>query len=189
MSTYESDESAILRAHKDWWDANYGLDIPKMQTVFPVGDESYLMYNLNGHPYFGLDELTTLWTYYRNHIDVGVSDVRIQRLDISGDMAYLACEVVFPSRYRQDPTDGTVVADYYGVDGGAPIRATEVYKRDDGAGAPTWTMWHFHCSTLPPAEELRPAFNDNYASRGLGYTPWGNTSSGGFAEAPKVADQ
>jgi hypothetical protein len=179
MSTYESDEAAILKAHTDWWEANHGLDIPLMQTAFPVGDEAYLMFNLSGHPYFGLDEKTTLWEYYNKCLEVGRCDVRIMRLDISGDMAYLACEAYFPSYYTQNPTDGTIVPTYVGADGpGAPIRATEVYKRDDGAGAPQWTMWHFHCSPLPPADEPRPAFNDTYASRGLGYTPWGDSPEG-----------
>jgi hypothetical protein len=67
LSTYESDKAAILSLHKDWRTANGGLDIPLMRTVFPVGD-AYLMFNLNGHPYFGIEEKTALWEYYQTRL-------------------------------------------------------------------------------------------------------------------------
>jgi hypothetical protein len=173
MSTYESDKGAILRLHKDWWEANNGLDIALMRTAFPAGD-AYLMFNLNGHPYFGIEEKTTLWEYYSTRLIVGLSDVRILRLDIGADMAYIACEGLFPVTFLDLDEDGNPIPRGNSGDGWQaeqPIRATEIYKRDDGAGEPVWKMWHFHATPLPAADEPRPAFDDTYASRGLGYIP------------------
>ena len=55
MSDVDSDREAILKLHKDWWEANHQLVIPLMEPVFPKGKDSYLMFNLNGHPYFGIE--------------------------------------------------------------------------------------------------------------------------------------
>jgi len=172
MSTYDSDKAAILKAHKDWWEANNGLDIALMQTAFPAGD-AYLMFNLNGHPYFGIDEKTKLWEYYRTVLDVGLSDVRILRLDIGADMAYIATEAIFPATFKSVDENGNPVVqgESEAWEDTTPIRATEVYKRDDGNGEPAWKMWHFHASVLPSADESRPAFDDTYATRGLGFVP------------------
>jgi len=173
MTTDEIDRTAILTLHKDWWEANCGLDIPLMQSVFP-SDDAYLMFNLNGHPYFGLEEKTTLWEHYATRIRIGMSDVRIMRLDISGDMAYIAAEAVFPVGVIPEvaETDAAIQTDsVMGFSEETRIRATEIYKRDDGAGAPEWKMWHFHCSTLPAADEPRPAFGDTAEERGLGFVP------------------
>ena len=173
MSTYESDRAAILRLHKDWWEANHGLDIPLMQTVFPAGD-AYLMFNLNGHPYFGIEEKTALWEHYSTRIEVGMPDVRVMRLDIGADMAYLAAEAVFPVRVLPEAaqSDEAIQTDSaMRFDDGTRIRATEVYKRDDGEGAPRWTMWHFHCSELPGGDDPRPVFGDTGRERGLGFVP------------------
>lgn len=54
-STIEKNRQDILTRHKDWWEANAGLDITPMATCFPKG-MNYFMFNLNGHPYFELDE-------------------------------------------------------------------------------------------------------------------------------------
>jgi hypothetical protein len=173
LSTYESDKAAILSLHKDWRTANGGLDIPLMRTVFPAGD-AYLMFNLNGHPYFGIEEKTALWEYYQTRLVTRMSRVRIMRLDIGADMAYIASEGVFPSHYL-DLDDGGEAAE--GMDheltlaDNVLIRTSEIYKRDDGAGNPVWKMWHYHCSPLPAADEPRPAFGDTISSRGLGVVP------------------
>ncbi|MCU1655778.1 MAG: hypothetical protein JWO57_434 [Pseudonocardiales bacterium] len=179
MSTIESDRSAILKLHKDWWEANCGLDIPLMQTVFPAND-AYLMFNLNGHPYFGIDEKTTLWEYYSTRINVGMSEVYIMRLDIGADMAYLCAEALFPRTQNSVAEDGTpltIGATESAFGDVTRVRATEVYKRDDGSGEPRWTMWHFHCSPLPPGDEVRPSTTDTADERGLGFVPGHETIS------------
>jgi hypothetical protein len=179
MSTYDSDRAAILKLHTDWRTANGGLDIPLMQTVFPAGD-AYLMFNLNGHPYFGIEEKTTLWEYYQTRLATKMSRVRIMRLDIGVDMAYIASEGVFPSNIREldetgEPVDG---ADHeLTAANDVLIRTTEIYKRDDGLGNPVWKMWHYHCSPLPAPDAPRPAFGDTIDSRGLGQVPGQETFS------------
>ena len=50
----EADREEILRLHRWWWESNFTFDIPKMRSVF--AGERYLQYNLNGHPYYGLEE-------------------------------------------------------------------------------------------------------------------------------------
>ena len=162
--SYESDREEILRLHTVWWTANMGLDIPAMRTVFPPGDDQYLMYNLNTHPYYNLTEKTALWEYYSDKITVLPSDIWVQRLDIDGDMAYLACEGVWHAQREGD----TEAKDY-------PVRATEVYRRNDGEGGTAWKMWHFHCSQAAKLDAPRPAFGDTFTSRGVGHLPSGGS--------------
>lgn len=164
MSTIDADREEIIRLHKVWWTANMGLDIPAMQTVFPAGSDQYLMYNLNLHPYFNLDEKTKLWEFYSDKLEVLPSDVWVHRIDISGDLAYLACEALWHAKRH-----GNDAPMYH------PIRATEVYRRDDGNGQPIWKMWHFHGSVRAAGDAPRPAFDDTYDERGLGYLPYGGS--------------
>jgi hypothetical protein len=136
MATEEQDRSDILKLHKDWWEANCGLDILRMRSVFPVRD-ACLMFNLNGHPYFGIDE----------------------KAGENGEVLKIG-----ESEQKFPPV--------------IPFRATEVYQRDNGAGDPRWTMWHFYCSPVPPETELHPCTGDTYAERGgLGWTPDGEPLS------------
>ncbi|MCR2810626.1 MULTISPECIES: hypothetical protein [unclassified Microbacterium] len=165
-STLDDDKATILELHRDWWEANAGLDIPRMQKVFPTGD-AYLMFNLNGHPYFNLEEKTKLWEFYSTRLEIAMPEVVIMRLDVVGDLAYLCAEGVFPSRVKADAAEADVEAS----DAPRLVRATEIYKRDDGQGNPTWTMWHFHCSPLPAGDSPRPAFDDTTDQRGLGFVP------------------
>ena len=170
----EQDREDILKLHKDWWEANHGLDIPRMQSCYPAG-MNYLMFNANAHPYFGIEEKTKLWEWYQGQLEIPeIADIRIMKLDISGDMAWIGCEGEFPMRPIGDQGTGSVTwkVDEHEVTR-FPIRATEVYKRDDGEGNPVWKMWHFHASPLPPADEPRPSVGDTRAERGLGWTPWG----------------
>ncbi|SHK97391.1 hypothetical protein SAMN05443637_115120 [Pseudonocardia thermophila] len=173
MSTIDQDREQILKLHKDWWEANHQLVIPLMETAFPAGD-AYLMFNLNGHPYFGIEEKVELWKHYQNELDiVAFPDIRIMRLTISGDMAWLACEGIFPMRVIGSSGTGSatwrteqgVEYDPFG------LRATEIYQRDDGDGNPVWKMWHFHCSPMPPADEPRPGLGGTRQERGLGGGP------------------
>ena len=63
----QEDIEAIRKIHRQWWSANHGLVIPKMQECFAP---NYLMWNLNGHPYYGLDEKVKLWEHYGIEIEV-----------------------------------------------------------------------------------------------------------------------
>ncbi len=161
-TTFETDKAELLRVHKQWWEANEGLDIPAMRECFPEGDH-YLMFNLNGCPYFGIEEKVRLWEYLKSeNVDFAELDTRIMRVEIWGDTAWIAVEAESLRR--------TVGAERF-----APtrVRATEIYHRDDGAGRPTWRMWHFHCSLLPSEDTVRVGFDETFADRGLGGGPHG----------------
>ena len=98
-ASLDDDRKAIYKLHKDWWEANSGLDIPRMAACFPKGAQNYLMFNLNGHPYFGIDEKIELWKWYQGQIEIPeIGDIRIMRTTISGDMGWIASEGVFPLR-------------------------------------------------------------------------------------------
>ncbi|GAA1858824.1 YybH family protein [Microbacterium koreense] len=171
MPTLEEDREAILKLHKDWWEANHQLVIPLMQSVYPSGD-SYLMFNANGHPYFGIEEKTNLWEWYQGQIEiVAYPDIQIMRLTISGDMAWLACEGVFPMQAIGEAGTGSDTWQMKGEATENRLRATEIYQRDDGDGNPVWKMWHFHCSPLPDPDEPRPSVGDTGRERGLGHGP------------------
>jgi ketosteroid isomerase-like protein len=162
-----ADIDEILRLHREWWEANLNLDIPRMVKVFPSPGDEYLMFNLNGHPYFGMKEKVALWEWYGQRISeqTGIDD-RIVRLEVRGDTAWLASEgQVEPHQLDSEQWDLDSVTSLY-------FRATEIYHRDDGQGRPEWRMWHFHCS--PPADpaETRIAFEDSIETRGLGWVPW-----------------
>lgn len=171
MSTHDADRQAILDLHRTWWEANHQLVIPDMQSVFPSG-RSYLMFNLNGHPYFGIDEKTALWEHYQKELDiVEYPEIQIMRLTISGDMAWLACEGIFPLRAIGADGTGSATWELAGEVDRFRLRATEVYQRDDGEGNPVWKMWHFHCSPMPSADEQRPGLGGSQNERGIGHGP------------------
>ncbi|MDG4788062.1 hypothetical protein O7626_19305 [Micromonospora sp. WMMD1102] len=168
-----SDQEEILRLHRDWYYSNFNINIPLMRTIFPTGEENFLMFNLNDHPYFGVDDLAGLWSYYARTGDWGMCEDYIVRLEVSGDMAYVVSEGTFPAKQVRDEEGNDLPEDQY-VDQTTHYRSTEVYKRDDGQGNPRWTMWHFHCSTRPDDDEAPPAKTDKDAAsvRGLGNTPY-----------------
>jgi hypothetical protein len=171
MATLEEDREAILKLHKDWWEANHQLIIPLMETVYPSGD-SYLMFNANGHPYFGIDEKVELWKWYQEQIDiVAYPDIEIMRLTISGDMAWIAAEGIFPMRMVGEQGTGSATWEMADDAFENRLRATEIYQRDDGEGNPVWKMWHFHASPLPAADEERPGLGGTGRERGLGAGP------------------
>jgi hypothetical protein len=154
----QSDREEILRLHSLWWESNFDFDIPKMRSVF--AGERYLQFNLNGHPYYGLAEKTKLWEALKGNLSIPeISEPTNLRLEISGDMAWLACENIV----RIELAEGVEVP-------GIPltpyrIRLTEIYQRDDGAGSRVWKMWHFHCSPTAAENEPRMPFGDTYESR------------------------
>jgi hypothetical protein len=172
----ERDQAEILARHKDWWEANNGLDIPRMANCFATGT-NYLMFNLNGHPYFGLDEKVHLWEWYQHELELGRMDMRIIRFELRGDMAWIASEGVVPFRAIGASGTGSESWKLKQSEEDAwdmvRTRSTEIYQRDDGEGGKAWKMWHFHASPLPPEDEPRPPFDDTARERGLGGSPWG----------------
>jgi hypothetical protein len=105
-----------------------------MASVFPTG-MNYLMFNLNGHPYFGIKEKITLWEWYQKELDIPEKpDIRIMKLTIDGDMAWLGCEGIFPLRSIGASGTGS---ETWRLDDDAPLdrfrlRATEIYPARDG---------------------------------------------------------
>jgi hypothetical protein len=75
----DRDRERILYLHREWWEANNGLDIPRMARVFPEGDH-YLMFNLQGHPYYGIAEKKKLWEFYQNEVEIDPPITRVVRL-------------------------------------------------------------------------------------------------------------
>ncbi len=150
----ESDRSRIMHLHREWIASNTGLDIDRMRQVFPEGS-SYLMFNCNGHAYYGIEEKAALWQDLKEVMDYRMAEEFNHRLEISGDMAWLACEGYAHFNRLQE---GGRLAGYH-------WRATEIYMRDDGLGNPDWRMWHFHCSHHAPDDEPRPGFADTASTR------------------------
>ncbi|MCR2810625.1 MULTISPECIES: nuclear transport factor 2 family protein [unclassified Microbacterium] len=159
--TEEQDREAILKVHRDWWVANHKWDIPLMRECFPSG-YSFLNFNLSGDPYFGREELTAFWEYFKDTPRELPAVMHIWRLTVKGDMAWLVCEGNFETATAPNQF----------------IRTTEIYQRDDGDGNPEWKIWHFHCSPTSPLDRPRQPFGDSYNSRGgLGYLPYGESFS------------
>ena len=153
------DREAILRLHRDWWQANRVWDIPLMRSVF--AGEKYLQFNFNGHPYYGLAEKTKLWEALDGVLTIpDISDPIRLRLEISGDMAWLACENVVRIELAPEVSAPGIPT--------TPIRirSTEIYQRDDGNRVRTWKIWHFHCSSTAGEDEPRMPFGDTYGTRG-----------------------
>jgi hypothetical protein len=173
MTDHSADVEQLLKLHRDWYFSNYEINIPLMRTVFPVGDKNYVMFNLNDHPYFGVDDLADLWSFYARTGKWGLCEDYVMRVEVSGDLGYVVSEGTFPAWQVKD-ADGNLLPEDQIVDLTARYRSTEVYKRDDGDGNPEWRMWHFHCSARPDDDEVPAAKTekDTAAARGLGNTPY-----------------
>ncbi|WP_051791172.1 YybH family protein [Amycolatopsis jejuensis] len=158
------DVEAIRVAHRDWWAANHTQEIPRCSRNFAPDT---LMFNLNGHTYYGLDEMIKAWEFYVGAIDVDVVDLWDYRIFVSGDLAYITCEGVFPTKKSAEEGWGASNLDI-GEQDVAPVRfrETSIARRDDGNGNPVWKIWHFHCSPAAPADEERPGMADTWLSRG-----------------------
>jgi ketosteroid isomerase-like protein len=148
-----TDREKILHVHDEWWIANDEIDVPRMRACF--AGERYHMFNLNAHTYWGLEEKTKLWEAFHGHISLKVGPSEQMRLDINGDLAWLACEVdckLWADVELPPHLSGDKVR----------VRATEIYERQpDGA----WKMVHFHCSNHAPADEPRFPFGDTLETR------------------------
>lgn len=132
------------------------------------------MWNLNSHPYFGLEEKVALFEHYKAHMvptkPVELWDVRVTT---GADMAYVTSEGVLPVTLMGSGGSGSAImdcaAEHYERRGGVlrfRFRETTVLRRDDGQGGRSWKIWHFHCSPLAPEHEPRPGFGDTAAERG-----------------------
>lgn len=171
----EADLDAILRLHRDWWEANAGVDVPRMVACFPVG-LNYLMFNTNGHPYFGIEEKRELWEWYKPKLEILPGEVRIMRCEVRGDAGWIASESTKP--VKRHVHVGELVPRTTEPDAVLRTRATEVYVRDDGDGDADWRMWHFHASAIAPPAAPRPVFGDSAEQRGgLGWVPYGEPLS------------
>jgi hypothetical protein len=160
MTGPDADRDEILRLHREWWEANRTMDHERMRKGFPEGD-GYYQFNLNGHPYYGLGEKVQLWQAFEAQ-DMTIPEFGVDehlRLEIRGDMAWLACEnlirVEAPPEMYSDALPATPFR----------VRSTEVYQREDGAGGASWRIWHIHCSRSAPPDQPRLPFGDSYESR------------------------
>ena len=170
------DEREIRRVHRQWWASNVGLDVKRMRECFAP---AYLMWNLNGHPYYSLDEKVHLFEYYKQHlVPTEPPELWDVRVTVDGDMAYVTAEGFLPFTVTSDEGSGSALLDavlpLYERRGGVVLvrfRETSVFRRDDGRGSPVWKIWHFHASPLAPADEPRPGFDDTARERQAGITP------------------
>jgi ketosteroid isomerase-like protein len=168
-----NDESEIRRVHRQWWASNVGLDVERMRECFAP---RYLMWNLNGHPYYSLDEKVHLFEYYKQHlVPTEPPELWDVRVTVAGDMAYVTAVGVLPFTVRSDSGSGSALLDavlpLYERRGDVVLvrfRETSVFRRDDGRGNPAWKIWHFHASPLAPEDEPRPGFGDTAYSREVG---------------------
>lgn len=155
---WEQDRREILRVHDQWWESNRDFDIEKMRGAF--AREQYLQYNLTGHPYYGLEEKTRLWEALQGAMTIPeISPPQNLRLEIVGDMAWLACENIIRVEVPEGVELGAIPSTPFRV------RSTEVYQRDDGQANPEWRIWHFHCSPAAAEDEPRVPMGDSYATR------------------------
>ncbi|MGH8957033.1 MAG: nuclear transport factor 2 family protein, partial [Microbacterium sp.] len=134
----------------------------------------YLMWNLNGHPYYGLEEKVALFRYYKQHmVPTEPPELWDIRVTVDQDMAYVTSQGVLPLTVASEEGSGSAIIDaalpHYERRGDTVrfrFRETSVLRRDDGHGNPTWRIWHFHCSPLAPVDEARPGPGDTAAERG-----------------------
>lgn len=161
----EEDIDTILHLHREWWEANHGIDIARMRVCFVQGG-SYHMFNLQGHPYYGIAEKVRLWEHYQKQLEIPENPrTVVVQFVAEGNMAWLTAEVLFPLRETGSEGLGATSTGYNPSEQHR-IRSTECYRRDDGEGNAVWRMWHFHTSPAPDADEERPAFGDTARSRG-----------------------
>ncbi|MBS1888677.1 MAG: nuclear transport factor 2 family protein [Actinobacteria bacterium] len=164
-----AEEATVARIHADWWAANEGLDAVGMTEALAP---DFLMWNLNGHPYYSRDELSTLLEYYAEHlVPEAPTELWDVRVVVSGELAYVTAEGMLPFLVATEEGGGaSVVASmgphYEERDGLIRFlfRETMVLRRDPDS-PDGWSVCHFHCSPLAPRDEPRPGFGDTGASR------------------------
>lgn len=161
------DQEAVLAVHNEWWDANLTLDVERMRRCF--AHDMYYQFNLTGHPYYSLDEKTELWRSLTGVVSIPKIGERYNlRLEVVGDVAWIACEVVIVTTQTQTAFPEQVEgrsAPIVKLDVAQRMRETEIYHRDDGLGNAEWRIWHHHASPCADDAEPRMPFGDTYASR------------------------
>jgi hypothetical protein len=156
----EEDIVEVRRVHDEWWDSNRDFDVPRMRACFASGDR-FLQYNLNGHVYRSVDELTQLWQLIGRSYGIPVLEVIDMRIEVRGDMAWVAHEAII-SRVAKP---GAQLPSSVLPSTSFRVRETEVLLRDDGAGNPVWKIWHHHCSMHAPDDQVRTGFQDSVLTR------------------------
>jgi hypothetical protein len=146
-------ESEILRLHREWFAANLGLQGHLLRDIF--AGERFFDFNLNGYRYDGITEMEKLWS--PEHMPAAfdlqaLTNVRNLAVVASGDIGWLTCEADCVLKMRSSGIGDMAGEEEIVV---MPFRMTECYRRDDGEGAPTWRMWHFHCSAARVDVEKR----------------------------------
>ena len=157
--------------HREWWASNNGLDVERMRKCFAP---AYLMWNLNGHPYYSLEEKVELFRYYQDHmVPTDPPELWDIQVTVDRDMAYVTAEGILPVTVASEEGSGSSLIDAMapryerrGAEVLFRFRETSVFRRDDGAGNREWRIWHFHCSPLAPEDEPRPCFRDTARERG-----------------------
>jgi ketosteroid isomerase-like protein len=148
MSTV-TDAEVIQAVHDGWFAANVNLQGDSIAEFFAEGD-NYHQFNLNGFTYRGAADKVKLWEGLKR---VGVNiteikDVGAPELHIVGDVAWLAGDAT--ARLMMPTPSGTLEES-----GDTPVRYTEIYRKDDGAGNEVWTIWHMHVSAAAPDGALK----------------------------------
>jgi ketosteroid isomerase-like protein len=160
------DIEAIRQGHRDWWAGNHSKEMLRVSRNFAPDT---LMFNLNGHTYYGLDEMAKVWEFYGDSIEIDIVQLWDYRIFVHGDLAYITCEGVFPTKQASADGWGASNIEIGGLDQvpvGVRFRETSIARRDDGKGNPVWKLWHFHCSLAAPEDEQRPGFGDTWLERG-----------------------
>jgi hypothetical protein len=156
-STLARDRDEILRVHRVWMRANCGLDVTGMREAF-VGGGYFQGFNLNAHTYYQRDEWEQLWRYLKTVMAItNVHDEQILRLEIRGDMAWLAFEASLTAhglKVAGDSTSGVALPE---TPTDIRFRGTEIFVRADENGRAVWKMWHCHYSPSAPGT-TRPGF-------------------------------
>ena len=148
MTQAEKDRADILAVQKRWMDSAVGLKIDEMRHCFVQG-QHLVMWNLNGHAYFGVDELTQLWRHLQTVYDLTLCQGDSEpSVTVLGDVALVTWERMLMDTNPKDGSPGSH----------RRFRGTEVYRRDDGAGNRRWTIWHCHYSDRAPEGARRPGF-------------------------------
>jgi hypothetical protein len=168
MSTYEEDRDAVLAVNEQWWKANVGLDVPAMRACFPSGTH-FSMYNRNSFTYFGVDEITALWEWFRaNGFPPRITQtVNLDRVEVWGDTALIVGEATYRRVVSVEQQGWEEVTSELFAS-----KFTEIYRRDDGDGNPRWTMWHFQSAEMQPWETPRTAFGDSRDKGEFGTNPY-----------------
>ena len=84
--TVEQDIAEVKRIHDEWWASNADFDIARMRACFASGDK-FLQYNLNGHTYRSVDELTKLWELIGRNYGIPELEIIDIRIEVRGDSA------------------------------------------------------------------------------------------------------